>query len=240
MPPETIAAVEAIVKENRRVTVNEIATHLEMSHGSAPHIVHDVLQFHKAFARWVPIQLIAELKERDVDACQELLKPFEAKGDSFLGRTVMGDKTWVHYHQLETKQASNEWCHTSSPKLKEFCSQPSAGTAMLTLFWDERGVILEHYMPRGNTVTSAELKNHLHPAIKYKQCGHLSTGVLLQHDNAGLHTAHSTVATIQDLSFECLPHPLYSLDLAPNDFHVFGPLKEAMGGKSFRSNTEVQ
>jgi hypothetical protein len=24
-----------------------------------------------------------------------------------------------------------------------------------TLFWDERGVILEHYMPRENTVTSA-------------------------------------------------------------------------------------
>ena len=60
---------------------------------------------------------------------------------------------------------------------------------MLTLFWDERGVILEHYMPRGNTVNSAMyadlLKNHLHPAIKSKQCGLLSTGVLLQHDNAG-------------------------------------------------------
>jgi len=39
--PEAIAAVEAIVKENRRVTVNEIAAHLEMSHGSAHHIVHD-------------------------------------------------------------------------------------------------------------------------------------------------------------------------------------------------------
>jgi len=43
--PEAIAAVEAIVKENRRVTVNEIAAHLDMSHGSAHHIVHDVLQF---------------------------------------------------------------------------------------------------------------------------------------------------------------------------------------------------
>jgi len=43
--PETIAAVEAIVKENRRVTVNEIAARLDMSHGSAHHIVHDVLQF---------------------------------------------------------------------------------------------------------------------------------------------------------------------------------------------------
>jgi len=47
---------------------------------------------------------------------------------------------------------------------------------MLTLFWDERGVILEHYMPRGNTVKSAMyadlLKNHLHPAIKSKRRGH--------------------------------------------------------------------
>jgi len=62
----------------------------------------------------------------------------------------------------------------------------------------------------------------------------------VQHDKAWPHTARSTVAPIQDLSFECLPHPLYSPDLAPSDFHVFGQLKEAMGGKSFRSNKEVQ
>jgi hypothetical protein len=39
--PEAIAAVGAIVKENCRVTVNETATHLHMSHASAHHIVHD-------------------------------------------------------------------------------------------------------------------------------------------------------------------------------------------------------
>jgi len=43
--PEGISAVEAIVKENRRVTVNEIAAHLDMSHVSAHHTVRDVLQF---------------------------------------------------------------------------------------------------------------------------------------------------------------------------------------------------
>jgi len=37
--PEGIAVVEAIVKENRLVTVKEITTHLDMSHGSAHHIV---------------------------------------------------------------------------------------------------------------------------------------------------------------------------------------------------------
>jgi histone-lysine N-methyltransferase SETMAR len=98
-------------------------------------------------------------------------------------------------------------------------------------------------MPRGNTVNSATyadlLKNHLRPEIKSKRRGLLSTGVLLQHDNARPHIARSTVATIQDLS-EWLLHPPYSPDLAPSDFHVCGPLKEAMGGKSFRSDEEMQ
>ena len=49
--PEAIAAVEAIVKENRSVTVSEMAANLDMSHGSAHHNVRDVLQFHKVSAR---------------------------------------------------------------------------------------------------------------------------------------------------------------------------------------------
>ena len=99
-------------------------------------------------------------------------------------------------------------------------------------------------MPRGTTVTSAAysdlLQNHLRPAIKSKRRGLLSSGVLLQHDNARPHTACTTVATITDLHFECLPHPPCSPDLAPSDFHMFGPLKEAMGGKKFRSDEEVR
>jgi len=113
---------------------------------------------------------------------------------------------------------------------------------MLTVFGDERWVILE-YMPRGNTDQCNIcdlLNNHLRPAFKPKRRGRQSTGVSLQHDNARPHAARSTVATIQDLSFERLPHPPYSPDLAPSDFHVFGPLKEAMGGKSFRSDEGMQ
>jgi len=57
-------------------------------------------------------------------------------------------------------------------KTEKFHTQPSAGKVMLILCWDERGVILEHYMARRNTVTSATyadlLKNHLCPAIKSK------------------------------------------------------------------------
>jgi hypothetical protein len=38
---EANAAVEAIMKENRRVTVNEIAAHTDVSHESAHHIIYD-------------------------------------------------------------------------------------------------------------------------------------------------------------------------------------------------------
>jgi len=234
--PEAIAAVETIVKENFRVIVNEIVAHLDMSHGSAQHSVHDVLQFHKVSARWVPRQLTAELKGRRVDACQELLKHFEAEGDGFLGIIVTGDETGSTTISPKPRKRAKNGAIPPHQNRKKFHTQPSAGKVMLTLFWDERGVILEHYMSRGNTVTSAMyadlLKNHLPPAIKSKQRGRLSTGVLLQHDNARPHTARSAVTTTQDLSFECLPHPPYPPDLAPSDFNVFGPLKEAMGGKS--------
>ena len=81
--PEAIAAVEAIVKENHHVTVHEIATHLDMGHGSAHQIVHDILQFHKMSARWVQRQLTAELKERRVDACQEILNTLKQKVMAF-------------------------------------------------------------------------------------------------------------------------------------------------------------
>jgi hypothetical protein len=43
--PEGIAAAEAIVKENRHVTVNEIAAPLDMSHGSAHRIVHELIVY---------------------------------------------------------------------------------------------------------------------------------------------------------------------------------------------------
>ena len=39
--PEAIAAAEVTMKENRRITVNEVAAHLDMSHGLAHHIVRD-------------------------------------------------------------------------------------------------------------------------------------------------------------------------------------------------------
>jgi len=37
-----------------------------------------------------------------------------------------------------------------------------------------------------------------------------------------------------------LPHPPYSPDLAPSDYHLFGPMKKMLGEQKFASDTELQ
>ena len=80
----------------------------------------------------------------------------------------------------------------------------------------------------------------LRQAIRKKRPGLLRQGVLLLHDNARPHTASATQETIRQMHWEVLPHPPYSPDLAPSDFHLFGPMKHYLGGKHFTDDEEVQ
>ena len=115
---------------------------------------------------------------------------------------------------------------------------------MLTIFWDSKGPILEDFLEKGSTINSASycdlLANCLKPAIRTKHRGLLSKKVLLQHDNACPHVAKATIETINKLGFEVLEHPAYSPDLAPSDYHLFAPLKDALQGRKFSSDESVQ
>lgn len=51
-----------------------------------------------------------------------------------------------------------------------------------------------------------------------------------------VHTASITVEKLLEL----LPHPPYSPDLAPCDFHLFPNLKKWLGGQTFSTNSEVE
>jgi hypothetical protein len=42
-----------------------------------------------------------------------------------------------------------------------------------------------------------------------------------------------TIETLEEMHWEVLSHPACSPDLVPSNFHLFGPLKEALGGKIF-------
>ncbi|KAI6646919.1 Histone-lysine N-methyltransferase SETMAR-like [Oopsacas minuta] len=107
---------------------------------------------------------------------------------------------------------------------------------MATVFWDREGIIHLDWLPEKTTINSDyyvdELKE-LRQAIKRERRGKLTRGALLQHDNARPHVSSKTMAAIDDLGFECLPHPPYSPDLAPSDYWQFGEMKRPFRGKRF-------
>ena len=67
----------------------------------------------------------------------------------------------------------------------------------------------------------------------------MSSGVLLLYDNARPHTAIHTLQTLVKLGFT-MEHPAYSPNLAPLDYHLFGPLKDAIRGRRFTSEEGVK
>jgi histone-lysine N-methyltransferase SETMAR len=157
------------------------------------------------------------------------------EGEDVLNRIVTGDESWVHHYQPKLKRASVQWRHPSSPSTKKFkvTSMPSVGKVMLIVFWHSQGVLLAHFRKCGENVNCAsccEVLLKLQNAICRKHSGQLARGVWLHHDNARLHTAQATQERIQELQWELLEHPPYSTDLALSDFHLFGPLKNHLGG----------
>ena len=171
------------------------------------------------------------------------LQRYDMEGEAMLERIVTGDETWVHYYQPESKQASMQWKHLESPTPTKFKVVQSAGKVMATVFWDVHGVLLVEFQEHGRTVNVASycaILQRLKQAILRKRRGLITKGVLLLHDNARPHTARLTQETTDNLGFELLPHPPYSPDLAPSDYHLFGPLKKMLGGQKFASDAEVQ
>ncbi|KAI6659814.1 hypothetical protein LOD99_10612 [Oopsacas minuta] len=57
----------------------------------------------------------------------------------------------------------------------------------------------------------------------------------VQHDNAMPHVSSKTMAAIDDLGFEYLPHPPYSPDLPLSDYWLFGKMKRPLRGKRFEN-----
>ncbi|GBM41140.1 hypothetical protein AVEN_21086-1 [Araneus ventricosus] len=51
---------------------------------------------------------------------------------------------------------------------------------------------------------------------------------------------HKTQVLLRSFGWEVWQHPPYSPDLAPCDFHVFGKLKEHLGGRQFSNDDQVQ
>ncbi|KAG5327441.1 MOS1T transposase, partial [Pseudoatta argentina] len=64
--------------------------------------------------------------------------------------------------------------------------------------------------------------------------------VILLHDNARPHVAKPVTTYLETLKWEVLPHPPYSPDIAPSDFHLFRSMAHGLADRRFHSYEEAQ
>ena len=111
---------------------------------------------------------------------------------------------------------------------------------MGTVFWDAEGLILAEFLERGQTITAAHYVQTLHklrPALCDKRPGR---NINILHDYDHPHAACLTSEAIAKMGWEVLPHPSYSPDLAPSDYHLFRFMKDQLHGQRYETTEAIQ
>lgn len=111
------------------------------------------------------------------------------------------------------------------------------------MFFDQQDILLIDFLHEQRTINATyycELLTKVRDAYRNKRRKQQIREVIQLHDNARLHTAALTMSNLEEMHWTQLEHPPYSPDLLPCDFHLFGPLKKALGGQQFEDDKGVE
>lgn len=230
-----------LLHEDGRQTTRELGEKLGCDHSTIVRHLASMGKVQKLGA-WVPHLLSENNKNQRSTLAAGLLARHRATHghkQRFLYRIVTGDEKWCLYVNMKQRK---EWLSPDKQATPRAKQDLHPRKTMLCIWWDWEGIILYELLDRNQTV-NAELyvqqMHRLNNAIQQKRPDR-QNGVLLQHDNARPHIANMTKEAIQTLGWEVLPHPPYSPDLAPSDFHLFRSLSNALRGVSFNNDVELR
>jgi len=79
-------------------------------------------------------------------------------------------------------------------------------------------------------------------ALKEKRAHYYSRHdkIILLHDNARPHIAVPVKTYLETLKWEVLPHPPYSPDIAPSDYHLFRSMTHGLSEQHFTSYEDIK
>lgn len=222
-------ALLALVRDNPRLNTREMGEQLGCDYTTvARHLSQ--LDFVKKLGAWIPHRLREDQLEQRVTICNSLLS--RSRRFDWLRNIVTGDEKWVMYFNPNRR---GQWVLRGEEPEPEPKPELHEKKIMLSVFWDYKGIIWMELLKPETTVNAdvycAQLDGlrRAHAILRPER-----ERVLLLHDNARPHVALQTRTKIVDeFGWEILPHPPYSPDIAPSDFHLFRHLSNYLRGKQF-------
>jgi hypothetical protein len=78
---------------------------------------------------------------------------YEEKKEDFLNSILTGDETWLPFYSPLKKSQTREWVHTNEDYQPTKVKENKFGKKiMLTVFWDNKGVLLVDYLDEKETI----------------------------------------------------------------------------------------
>lgn len=225
----------AICEERPNVTVRELAT----SSGAPKSTVHDVLRASGKVAklpRVLPHALSPHDKKKRVEVCTSLLSRHRTL--SWIDSIVTMDEKYCVYDNTVRRKHWVDFDELPKPQPKH---PDHDKKELLSFWWDIKGPVFWELVPTGSMVDSERFCTQLERVAEILRSRRRGGGkILLLMDNARPHTSKRTQSKLRELEIELVPHPPYSPDLAPSDFHIFRSLQSSFAGKKFTNREDVE
>jgi DNA-binding transcriptional regulator YhcF (GntR family) len=112
---DVVAAVAATVEQNRRLTVRELASMLDLTFATVQSALTIDLGLVKKSARWVPKLLTTVQKDERAQRSEDFLQLPRKHSLAALNNIVTMDESAVSFHTPETKRQSKQWVKKGQP-----------------------------------------------------------------------------------------------------------------------------
>jgi len=131
---ELINQVWTMVMQDHCVTIWELAEEVGTSTGSVHSILTNDLVMRTVSAKLMLRPLTMQQKQLRLEVSQDLLD-YPNSDLEFLNIVTTGDELWVYRYNLETKEQSSQWKHSTYPRPKKARQVWSNVKVMLTVFF---------------------------------------------------------------------------------------------------------
>jgi histone-lysine N-methyltransferase SETMAR len=230
-----LGRLQQLIEEDPKMTTQCIADALSVHYNTVDRNLRQMGLVPK-LGVWVPHDLNDYNKKKRVEVCQQLKSM--KRTFNWLDHLITGDEKWVMYVNHTRKR---QWC--AADQTPEPTPKPELHPkkVMISVWWDVAGVIHWELLPANTTVTATIYTAQLERVkAKYVERRPGAREVFFLHDNARPHVAMATKEKLTELGWTVLPHPPYSPDLAPTDYHLFLSLANSLSNRNFNDESGLK
>ncbi|XP_046813878.1 histone-lysine N-methyltransferase SETMAR-like [Vespa crabro] len=237
---ESIERVRIAIKQNRRITIQQLMDDLEISRNIIIEILIYNLNMIRVFKRFVPRILSQYMKDIRMEIAEDNLETVR-KNPELLKKIITGNETWICGHEYisNTELPSSHWMPYQSKKPR-FNSNIKV---LLLVFFDYEGIVHYEFAPPYQMIDKEyyqKVLDRLYTAVRLKRSQLWSIGNWVIHHDVTVRTCNIIREFLTKHAIIELQQPPYSPDISPCDYWLFPRLNKALKGSQFNNVKELE